>query len=36
MRFAIDPAVFAAFPEYRRGIVVARGVTNALRGPGPG
>jgi DNA/RNA-binding domain of Phe-tRNA-synthetase-like protein len=30
MRFAIDPAVFAVFPEYRRGIVVAQGVTNAL------
>ena len=33
MRFAIDPAVFAVFPEYRRGIVVARGVTNALEDP---
>jgi DNA/RNA-binding domain of Phe-tRNA-synthetase-like protein len=33
MRFAIDPAVFAAFPEYRRGIVVARGVTNADNDP---
>ena len=33
MRFAIDPAVFIAFPEYRRGVVVARGVTNTLEDP---
>lgn len=28
MRFAVDGSVFEKFPEYRRGIVVARGVAN--------
>ena len=33
MRFAIDPAVFAAFPQYRRGVVIARDVTNLTDDP---
>jgi len=33
MRFAIDESVFERFPEYRRGIVVARGVDNLTADP---
>lgn len=33
MRFAIDESVFERFPEYRRGVVVARGVTNLTADP---
>lgn len=33
MRFAIDELVFEQFPEYHRGIVVARGVANRAADP---
>lgn len=33
MRFAVDESVFEEFPEYRRGIVVARGVVNMIADP---
>jgi len=33
MRFAVDGSVFERFPEYRRGVVVARGVVNLSADP---
>lgn len=33
MRFAVDESVFKKFPEYRRGIVVTRGVVNLIADP---
>ncbi len=33
MRAAVDKFVFERFPDYRRGLVVGRGVTNALADP---